>query len=99
MKVKDLLKELNKCKKQYPDFLEWDIYTEQCTEFDKEHKRKLSPPKKKQKELNTLKDIMDAGYGQGWGVLTDSEGWEYFRCVGFNTKFPKKKAFTINVNY
>lgn len=36
---------------------------------------------------------------QKWKIVTDSEGWEYFRCAGFNTKMPKKKIFTINVNY
>lgn len=29
MKIKDLIKEIRKCQKEYPDFLEWDIYTEQ----------------------------------------------------------------------
>jgi len=40
MKVKDLLEEVNKCKDRYgDDFLDWDIYTEQCTEDDKNYKR------------------------------------------------------------
>lgn len=29
MKVKDLLKEIKICKKDWPDFLEWEVYTEQ----------------------------------------------------------------------
>ena len=39
MKVKELLKEIEGYKKMFPDFLEWDIYAEQCTEEDKEYKR------------------------------------------------------------
>ena len=40
MKVKDLIKEINRCKKVYgKDFLDWDIYTEQCVEEDKVYKR------------------------------------------------------------
>ena len=34
-----------------------------------------------------------------WGKVTDSEGWEYFECAGFWTKFKDKKIFTVNVNY
>lgn len=29
MKIKTLLKEIEKCKQQYPDFEEWEVYTEQ----------------------------------------------------------------------
>ena len=36
---------------------------------------------------------------QKWKYLKDTEGWEYFDCAGFWTKFPDKKVFTINVNY
>ena len=36
---------------------------------------------------------------KGWERVTDGEGWEYFKCFGFSTKFPEKKIFTINVNY
>jgi hypothetical protein len=40
MKVKDILKELHDYQMEFgKDFLEWDIYTEQCTEEDKEYKR------------------------------------------------------------
>ena len=97
MKVKDLLKEIERCQKEYDDFLEWDVYTEQCTEVDKEYKRKPSPPK--DNDLKTLKDIEDAGYGQGWKTMIDGEGWEFFECVGFWDICPKEKIFTINVNY
>jgi len=80
MKVKDLLEEIKRCKKEYgKDFLEWDIYTEQCTEYDKKNKRGK----------------------QKWKINKgdDYDNWEYFQCVGFWTKIPKKKIFTINVNY
>ncbi len=34
-----------------------------------------------------------------WKNFTDSDGWEFFECAGFWTKWPEKKIFTINVNY
>lgn len=37
--------------------------------------------------------------GQKWEIVTDGDDWEYFKCHGFNTKMPKQKIFTINVNY
>ena len=80
MKVKDLLLEIQACKKQYgDDFLNWDVYTEQLQEDDKETKRN--------------------GVQKGWGVVIDGDGWEYFECVGFTTKMPVERVFTINVNY
>lgn len=42
MKVKDLVKEIVDCQNVYPDFLEWDVYTEQINEIDK--KEKLNNP-------------------------------------------------------
>jgi len=42
MKVKDLLQKIEDCKKEYDDFLEWEVYTEQLDEYDKEQKR-LNP--------------------------------------------------------
>ncbi len=40
MKVKDLLEEINKCKKQYgDDFLNWDVFTEQLCDEDKQFKK------------------------------------------------------------
>lgn len=39
MKVKDLMEELERCKKEYGDsFLDWDIYTEQMEEIQKKNK-------------------------------------------------------------
>lgn len=37
--------------------------------------------------------------GGQWKWLRDSEGWEYIECAGFFTKFPRDRAFTVNVNY
>ena len=83
MKVKDLVNELDKCKLEYGDsFLDWDVYTEQIDEVDKESKRTRT-------ESN----------GEKWGIVKDSEDWEYFECAGFWTKFPEKKIFTVNVNF
>ena len=39
------------------------------------------------------------GVQKGWGIIKSEEGWEYFKCAGFWMKSPKKKIFTINVNY
>jgi len=40
MKIKDLIKELKDCQKEYgKDFLEWDIYTEQLNGEDQRYKR------------------------------------------------------------
>lgn len=91
MKVRDLLGAIEKAKLEYPDFLDWDIFTEQCKEGDKKIKRK---PSKVVSSHGSMKIL-----GQGWRVLGDSEGWEYFECAGYNTFFKKEKAFTINVNY
>jgi hypothetical protein len=90
MKIKDLIQEIENCKKQYGDeFLEWNVYTEQLTEFDKSVKRGERTVKCINGELNQ----------SDWGKFKDSEDWEYFECAGFWTKIPDKKIFTINVNY
>ena len=39
------------------------------------------------------------GVQKDWGKVADSEGWEYFECVGFCAKFPKRRIFTVNVNF
>ena len=38
MKIQDLIDELEKCKRDYGDFSDWDIYTEQIDEIDKFNK-------------------------------------------------------------
>ena len=94
MKIKDLIKEIKSCQKKYgKEFLEWDVYTEQITPEERKTKTKgftwiNGPNGKKQKWSQA-----------DWGKIKDSEGWEYFKCAGFWTKFPDEKIFTINVNY
>jgi len=46
-------------------------------------------------------DEADIAYKRehNWKSIKDDEDWEYFKCVGFNTRFPKEKIFTININY
>jgi len=39
MKIKDLINEIERCKEEYDDFLEWDVYTEQIEENDKATKK------------------------------------------------------------
>lgn len=34
-----------------------------------------------------------------WKHFTNSEGWEFFECIGFWIRWPRKRIFTINVNY
>ena len=45
------------------------------------------------------KEVKRVGIQKNWPKLSDSEGWEYFKCLGTFTKFEKEKALTINVNY
>ena len=83
MKVRDLLEEIERERVEYgEEFLDWQVYTEQLDEFDKNRKRTRAE-----------------STGGKWGRINDSEGWEYFECAGFWTKFAKEKIFTINVNY
>jgi hypothetical protein len=73
MKVKDLIEEIERCKKYYSDILEWEVYTEQ-----------ISNSQKRTGDIDRIKD---------------SEDFEYYESLGFWTKFPKEKIFTININY
>jgi len=90
MKVRELLEEIKRYTDENPDILDYDVYTEQLTEQDKEYKRK--PCKEGPEGYNE-------GNGQGWEYIKDSEEWEYFKVHGYNTVFNKEKIFTINVNY
>lgn len=47
----------------------------------------------------TDRNCKTTGNQKKWGIIKDTEGWEYFECAGFWTKMPKKKIFTININY
>jgi len=58
MKVKDLIKEIQYCKKNYgSDFLEWDVYTEQLSEEEK-------------KDYTTIKDKEGWEYAKCFGFNT-----------------------------
>jgi len=84
MKVKDLLKEIKKCKKKYPDFLEWDIYTEQLgVEPNDDMYKKFG---------NYYKKIVDS---DDWVYVKTEDSGDFAWC----TKFPKEKIFTLNVNF
>lgn len=39
MKVKDLVEEIERCKKDYPDFMEWDVFTEQISLTQKNYEK------------------------------------------------------------
>lgn len=55
MTVRELIKDMNRYKKQHgKDFLEWKIYTEQCSEGDKKYKRT-----KQKWEIHKAKDGLD----------------------------------------
>ena len=56
MKIKTLLKEIEKCKQQYPDFEEWEVYTEQ---FDLAVPDDLEVLKKKFKFKKKIQKNMD----------------------------------------
>lgn len=90
MKVKDLIKTIEKLKQEIPDIMEYDVYTEQLSEGDKEYKRK---------PVQSNVPWHHKDNGQGWDFVSDCEKWEYFKCEGFNTIMKDKKIFTINVNF
>lgn len=83
MKIKDLLEAIGDCQKKYGDGF---LEWDVYTEQLDEFDKKV-----KRNQIEST--------GKKWGYLKDSEDWEYFRCAGFWTEFPKEKAFTINVNY
>jgi len=64
MKVKDLVKEIEHCKAEYGDeFLDWDVYTEQIGDVDREHKKKMR---------KWLKD------SEGWEYIECAGFWTKF---------------------
>ena len=64
MKVKDLLEEIESCKREYgDDFLDWEVYTEQINEMDK--KAKKSNP-----QWKWIKDSEDWEYLECGGFWT-----------------------------
>jgi uridine kinase len=61
MKVKDLIKEIEECKAEYPDFMDWDVFTEQINEIDKKSK-KNNPQWKWLKDSEDWEYLECAGY-------------------------------------
>lgn len=66
MKVSELLDEIQRCNKEYgEDFLNWDVYTEQLDDCDKEQKRE-NP------QWKWLKD------SEGWEYIECAGFWTIF---------------------
>lgn len=108
MKVKDLLNNIERCRKEYPDIDEWEVYTEQPdlmaplnnVSFETYLKETDSDENEEeymeiQKSYNRIKQLER----EGWCFKYDSEGWVYRDVAGENTLFTKDKIFTINNNY
>lgn len=93
MKVKALLNIINKSLEKYPDFLEWDVYTEQTHLDVPENFRTIEEEIQYQKDISKLynlpfnqewidhlkecKEKIDNLEKMGWKFATDSEGWVY----------------------
>lgn len=67
MKVKDLLATIEDSKKKYEDFLDWDVYTEQIDEADKECKR-----------TGIQKDWGKLGDSEEWEYFECCGFWTFF---------------------
>ena len=91
MKVRDLLEQLNKEVADNPDVLDWDVYSEQLTSRDKIYKRGF----KKTYVWNGR--VVPTQHD--WGRIKDSEGTEYFRCLGWVGGFVRHKALMICTNF
>ncbi len=77
MKVKDLLQEIESCKKEYgDDFLNWDVYTEQIQAHDRKFK-------KREHSWKWLKDSEDWEYCECAGYWTKF-GKEYVFTINVN---------------
>jgi len=67
MKVKDLIDEIERCKKEYDNFLEWDVYTEQINSMDK-----VAKTSGLQKNWGKLRD------GEEWEYFECAGFWTKF---------------------
>ena len=106
MKVKDLLNNIERLRKIYPDIDEWEVYTEQpdlvvpedymsydeCFDKYKDNDEYLQ-------ELSKSRDRIKQLEKDGWNFKYDSEGWVYRDVAGDHTVFVKEKILTINNNY
>lgn len=89
-KVKHLIEAIDRFRNDpdHPDFLEYDVYLEQCSEGDKGYKR---DPKKQGWDIITCPEFPDDPV-----ELYD----EYFKALGLGIGvWKEKKAIFINVNY
>lgn len=93
MKVRAVLNKINECLEKYPDFLDWDIYTEQPDldapndyrtideeiEYQKKESELYNLPFNKEwiESLKESKRKMDELEKTGWKFVADSEGWVY----------------------
>ncbi len=92
MKVKILLEELSKCRKEYgDDFLEWDIYVEQMGFYEGETK----PIDNFKKRISNWKQYSPVEDGDGWLYLKTEDDGGFAWCG----KWPKDKIFTMQVNF
>jgi hypothetical protein len=91
MKVKHLLEEIKECKKEYPDFLEWDIYVEQMGFWGGDTK----PIDNFKKRISNWKDYKPIADGEDW-LYIETEGAGDSAWCG---KWPNKKILTIQVNF
>ena len=107
MKVRDLLKNIEEYRKEYPDIDDWEVYTEQpnlIAPIDnisfEEYLNSNNPDKSVdyndiENSYTTIKALEKAG----WKFKYDSEGWVYRDVAGEHTLFTKDKIITINNNY
>lgn len=90
MKVKEFLKELKEHIRNNPKILEYDVYSEQMGEFDKEVKRYgLKKP------LGNL----PVGFQKDWGYVLYDSNEEYFSIAGPCFEDNEKKIFFISTNF
>lgn len=108
MKVKDFIKHIEEKSKEYPDIMEWELYTEQpdlIVPYNhktlEEEKERLEEESKlynvpfNQEWFNYLKDSekkISELKKQGWKLVYDSEGWVYRDSAG-NDKFMTSTLF------
>lgn len=97
MKVRELQKEIDRCKKEYgKDFLDWDVFVEWPEPSDFYYKK--YDLQGDWRVIGELDDIPEEEILKN-PLRYYGDDLQYIECHGFWTKMPKKKIFTINVNY
>lgn len=89
MKIKELLETIKRLKKEYPDFLEWDIALEQHPDW------KLCPNCNKPEDYVICKDesIPDQNGNPTKTLFIKSH------CMGCCTYWTKRKIFGIQIHF